>query len=333
MPTLADIYSGIATAKRQAGNLIHQPISTLQEMAALANDAARQTNKQTALSAQGARQELRGQPMTQEQALADQDLQQKLIDQMNIGGMTVYHGSPYKFAKFDPSKIGSGEGAQAYGHGLYVAENPNVAKEYAKNVKDMASIQELNAKLSRLNKVMEEDNAGGYRKFKSAKGQQAADEYDRLMEIRNQKSVGEGNFYKIDLPDEHIERMLDWDKPLAEQPQLVKNALSIMPHRSPEWTFKDTLETLQAAPHLKNDTSLNPTGSQIYSMFGKGMMVGNKAQGQIGVSKIMHELGIPGIKYLDQNSRGAGQGSKNFVIFPGNEHLLSIQDINGMPIK
>ncbi len=29
------------------------------------------------------------------------------------------------------SKIGTGEGAQAYGHGLYVAENPGVANEYA----------------------------------------------------------------------------------------------------------------------------------------------------------------------------------------------------------
>ena len=90
MPTLADIYSGIATAKRQAGNFIRQPVSTLQEMVALANDAARQTNQQTALSAQGARRELRGQPMTQEQATADQELQQKLIDAANAGTLNVY---------------------------------------------------------------------------------------------------------------------------------------------------------------------------------------------------------------------------------------------------
>ena len=93
MPTLADIYSGIATAKRQAGNLIRQPISTLQEVIALANDEVRQVNRQTALSAQGARRELHGQPMTQEQALADQELQQKLIEQMNVAGTTSYKGS------------------------------------------------------------------------------------------------------------------------------------------------------------------------------------------------------------------------------------------------
>ena len=32
---------------------------------------------------------------------------------------------------FDVSKIGSGEGAQAYGHGMYFAENPDVAKTYS----------------------------------------------------------------------------------------------------------------------------------------------------------------------------------------------------------
>lgn len=45
-------------------------------------------------------------------------------------GIQVYHGSPYEFEKFDTSKIGTGEGAQSYGHGLYVAENPEVAQEY-----------------------------------------------------------------------------------------------------------------------------------------------------------------------------------------------------------
>src|SRR5574343_527293 len=43
----------------------------------------------------------------------------------------VYHGSPHKFDKADSSKIGTGEGAQAYGHGLYWAESPVVANAYA----------------------------------------------------------------------------------------------------------------------------------------------------------------------------------------------------------
>lgn len=42
----------------------------------------------------------------------------------------AYHGSPYDFNKFDMSKIGTGEGAQAYGRGLYFSENEAVARDY-----------------------------------------------------------------------------------------------------------------------------------------------------------------------------------------------------------
>ena len=54
------------------------------------------------------------------------------IPQRGQRGAIVYHGSPHKFDKFDSSKIGTGEGAQAYGHGLYLAESPGVAESYAK---------------------------------------------------------------------------------------------------------------------------------------------------------------------------------------------------------
>ena len=37
-----------------------------------------------------------------------------------LAGMAkVFHGSPHLFNKFRMDKIGTGEGAQAYGHGLY----------------------------------------------------------------------------------------------------------------------------------------------------------------------------------------------------------------------
>ena len=42
-------------------------------------------------------------------------------------GIKAYHSSPHDFEKFDASKIGTGEGAQVYGHGLYFAENPTVS--------------------------------------------------------------------------------------------------------------------------------------------------------------------------------------------------------------
>ena len=48
--------------------------------------------------------------------------------------MVVYHGSPHKFDKFKLEKIGTGEGAQVYGHGLYFASNRSVAAWYRKQL-------------------------------------------------------------------------------------------------------------------------------------------------------------------------------------------------------
>ena len=66
--------------------------------------------------------------------------------------ITAYHGTPHQFEAFDVSKIGTGEGAQAYGHGLYFAENPECGSEiYARSrfddeVEDIS--RETNARLS-----------------------------------------------------------------------------------------------------------------------------------------------------------------------------------------
>lgn len=37
--------------------------------------------------------------------------------------------------------------------------------------------------------------------------------------------------------------------------------------------------------------------------------------------------------YLDGGSRGAGEGTSNYVIFPGNEGMLSILERNGQPLN
>jgi hypothetical protein len=42
----------------------------------------------------------------------------------------AWHGTPHDFDEFDMSKIGTGEGHQVYGHGLYFAGNRDVAEHY-----------------------------------------------------------------------------------------------------------------------------------------------------------------------------------------------------------
>ena len=50
--------------------------------------------------------------------------------------LVAYHGTPHEVDRFSSDKIGTGEGAQVYGHGLYFAENPKVAEEYRKNLSE-----------------------------------------------------------------------------------------------------------------------------------------------------------------------------------------------------
>lgn len=62
--------------------------------------------------------------------LSDKVIVDAITDQ---SGIEVYHGSPFEFDRFDVTHIGRGEGAQAFGHGLYFAESPGVAGYYAKS--------------------------------------------------------------------------------------------------------------------------------------------------------------------------------------------------------
>jgi len=46
--------------------------------------------------------------------------------------VTAYHGSPFSFDKFTTEKMGSGEGNQAFGWGLYFTDLKDIARHYAK---------------------------------------------------------------------------------------------------------------------------------------------------------------------------------------------------------
>jgi len=52
-------------------------------------------------------------------------------------GIFAFHGSPGNFDEFKLSKINTGEGAQAFGHGLYFTDSKDIAKFY----KDSVSFQ------------------------------------------------------------------------------------------------------------------------------------------------------------------------------------------------
>lgn len=210
----------------------------------------------------------------------------------------VYHGSPYDFDKFDDSKIGSGEGAQAYGSGLYFAENPETAKSYQKNLAwKGVDVDGINARLSDLSKVMEKHAVPGqYRKFRNPEGEKAAEEYDRLM---SQKLNANGYLYKVRLHADP-ESFLDWDAPIAKQSKPVREALMR--------ALADRLgpEELQTFP-------INPrkvTGGKAYAMLHPESRYNAAA-----ASEMLSKAGIAGIRYLDAGSRVNGKGTRNYVLF------------------
>ena len=52
-------------------------------------------------------------------------------DMRNFKSKTLYHGSPYLFDSFSTKNIGSGEGANMYGWGLYFTEDPQLTNRYS----------------------------------------------------------------------------------------------------------------------------------------------------------------------------------------------------------
>ena len=63
----------------------------------------------------------------------------------------AYHGSPYSFDRFTTEKMGTGEGAQAFGWGLYFTDLQSIAKNYAEVLVDSALnnyIEEFDNKLN-----------------------------------------------------------------------------------------------------------------------------------------------------------------------------------------
>lgn len=247
-------------------------------------------------------------------------------------GAIVWHGSPHKFDKFDSSKIGTGEGAQAYGHGLYLAENPAVANDYAGSLSAARATKPVgNVDLTQVYQSLPNDVPeavmSSRRDFNALRDMGVlsnADRRDFLEAVRNNFNASQGgNLYKVDLPDEAIARMLDWDKPLSQQPSLLQalrnSDAAGIGGQSVGWrTAPDGMWERAAASPSK-------TGEWLYRD-----IADNDPTRTV---ETLRQLGIPGIRYLDGGSRAAGQGTSNYVVFPGNEDLLTILERNGIPIR
>jgi hypothetical protein len=249
----------------------------------------------------------------------------------NQDGMITYHGSPHRInnvdeanpmGKFDLSKVGTGEGAQAYGHGVYLAESPDVARQYAGSLSAARATQPVgNVDLTQLYQSMPNDVPDNLlaarRDFRELQGMgelSAADRRDYLQAVQNNIVGGKGgNFYTVDLPDEHIAKMLDWDAPLSEQPKAVQEALAAVDPDfykpgSPDYDPMETGQMIyQRILHDRRNNAIARGANADTTL----------PASQAQASEWLRSLGIPGIRYFDAGSRTAGDGTRNFVIFDG----------------
>ena len=253
----------------------------------------------------------------------------------------VWHGTPHKVDKFSTDKIGSGEGAQAYGWGLYFASKKELADHYRRTLSEQAGTVD-GAPVDAKNPL--HIAAGSLRESKGDRAAAAADlrnsltmlhlfpdgagpiytEAARLLEsdakIPAYKPT-EGNLYAVEIPEDN--EMLLWDRPLSEHPARVRDALAPFIARYTE-SQRQIMSGFSAAD-VEREIQISQrtiTGQGIYEQ--AGYMEG----GDRGASEYLLGLGVRGIKYLDGTSRAAGAGAHNYVIFSGDDTAILGDGLN-----
>jgi hypothetical protein len=256
---------------------------------------------------------------------------------VNMGGMIpldVYHGTPHTLpptprnplGEFDASKIGTGEGAQSYGLGIYTAENPAVATGYRDKLQKVNySGSEINPSnpshvaLATVEQFGNKEKASAYLKQRANLmdydiNMQAAKLLDEgaTLPIRN----ATGNLYKVDLPDEKIAQMIDYNKPMAEQRNLIEKMRKALV--GPDSPLSRS-EQFQINDYLSDSVRMR-------NLYPQSIVDLNDAR----IVERLRQVGIPGVKYLDEGSRAAGttKQTRNFVVFPGEEKAMTILERN-----
>jgi hypothetical protein len=169
-----------------------------------------------------------------------------------------------------------------------------------------------------------------------------------LLTVSRDKAVTQrpGALFKTELPDAEIDDFLHWDKPLSEQPEKVRKALMDLKVLSPEHQryrdYSDQMEAIANRPSSELSGStltkewdrlnaersslgdavnfatlpngermpISKRGESLYRAFAEA-----SAGDHAAATKALRKAGIRGVRYLDNASRNAGEGSYNYVVF------------------
>lgn len=233
----------------------------------------------------------------------------------------AWHGSSHDFDKFDLGYIGTGEGAQAHGWGLYFAGNKDISQGYANKLSnpvgevnvagiiysigrgggswrvrniatgELISKMKIVKAISALYTEQGKDKALKYLKDKADQTRKFKkiwiDAYDWLKNQEIDDSQWHnGKLYEVEIPD--IDTLLDEQKSLSEQPSKVKKAILDYYRSRPDEYIAPEDETL---------TGNNTTGKE----FLKDVIFQLRREGsntpERDASLLLNSFGINGITY------------------------------------
>jgi hypothetical protein len=266
-------------------------------------------------------------------------------------GIKAYHGSPHSFDRFSTEKIGTGEGAQAYGQGLYFAGNEDVARGYRKNLsrdnlaqraKDDQSYDTLvglgldeSPDLGDFSVILSDADGDMARAIQDsmtprypddllpAFAQSMADamKSGRLPASIELPTLNKGSMYEVNI-DVEPDELIDWDTPISQQSKKVQDAV---------YANRDAVDQRIVDDYFGGDRNniINEdmTGQQYMANMDKvnaGMIDGTEYE--------LAERGVKGVRYADAFTRHKtpDKRSMNYVIF--DDRLITIAKKYGIAI-
>jgi hypothetical protein len=267
----------------------------------------------------------------------------------------AYHGTHVRgIEQFTTQKMGTGEGAQAFGWGMYFAKAKQIAEFYRESITRMhrADNPEFAAARHTLANELGAVDFLGFDRWQDAYAALKQDGYDtdgltpeQLQRIRaaiaeydrTNKDTSTGQLYEVDVPEDSD--LLDYDAPLKEQPEKVRKALESLGFKAEVYAAiapdGKTIATDEDAGRLRRMVKANNhdvktiksvpnpiTGKQIYYELEQrrdlpGVPGSADMAADEAASRALFAAGIPGLRFLDAGSRGAQAQGKthNYVIF------------------
>lgn len=259
-------------------------------------------------------------------------------------GIRAFHGSPHHFDKFSLDKIGTGEGAQAYGRGLYFAEAEPTAMAYRDELRAMKNLQsdfDIRYKGDLIGNINEVEGPIGEVAREIKRSNIYPDKAVDNVVARKTRELERIKAKKGDDPEANDLRQLlidDLEASISEVKQINpkdvvfdKGAMYEVnidadPDMMLDWQapYKDQSEAVKKAideAGYKPDDERTPgflIHQRIVEDYSDMDSFENPyANPKADAANVLLDAGIPGIKYLDAGSRGVGlkDATSNYVVF------------------